>query len=136
MQLKFYFFSPKTTHFNAIFQSRHIHASNLMCKSEACACVIKSKPKQIWRSCPETKYRKKKKNEKKKESTYRKKNEQSLQLLIANIIVAATNKTVMSLPLMNSFNKTKVAFFPCRLCFLRAFLFISFIYKAWHNNTI
>jgi len=32
-----------------------------------------------------------------------------------------------SLPLMNSFNKTEVAIFPCRLCFLRAFHFISLI---------
>jgi len=52
----------------------------------------------------------------------RKKNEQSLQLFIANIIVAATNKIS--------------AIFPCRLCFLRAFPFISFIYMAGHNNTI
>ena len=29
------------------------------------------------------------------------------------------------LPLMNSFNKTEAAIFPCRLCFLRAFPFIS-----------
>jgi len=32
-----------------------------------------------------------------------------------------------SLPLMNSFNKTEAAVFSCRLCFLRAFPFISFI---------
>ena len=32
-----------------------------------------------------------------------------------------------SLPLMNSFNKTEAAVFSCRLCFLRAFLFISLI---------
>ena len=30
-----------------------------------------------------------------------------------------------SLPLMNSFNKTEAAVFSCRLCFLRAFPFIS-----------
>ena len=30
-----------------------------------------------------------------------------------------------SLPLMNSFNKTDAAVFSCRLCFLRAFPFIS-----------
>jgi len=33
-----------------------------------------------------------------------------------------------SLPLMNGFNKTEAAFFSCRLCFLRAILFISLIY--------
>ena len=33
-----------------------------------------------------------------------------------------------SLPLMNSFNKTEAAIFPCRLCFLGAFPFISLIY--------
>ena len=32
-----------------------------------------------------------------------------------------------SLPLMNSFNKTEAAVFSCRLCFLRAFPFISLI---------
>jgi len=32
-----------------------------------------------------------------------------------------------SLLLMNSFNKTEAAVFTCRLCFLRAFPFISFI---------
>ena len=32
-----------------------------------------------------------------------------------------------SLLLMNGFNKTEAAVFSCRLCFLRAFLFISFI---------
>ena len=32
-----------------------------------------------------------------------------------------------SILLMNSFNKTKAAVFSCRLCFLRAFLFISLI---------
>ena len=32
-----------------------------------------------------------------------------------------------SLPLMNSFNKTEAAVFSCRLCFLRAFPFISSI---------
>ena len=31
-----------------------------------------------------------------------------------------------SLPLINSFNKTEAAVFSCRLCFLRAFPFISF----------
>jgi len=30
-----------------------------------------------------------------------------------------------SLPLINSFNKTEAAVFSCRLCFLRAFPFIS-----------
>ena len=34
-----------------------------------------------------------------------------------------------SLLLMNSFNKTEAAVFSCRLCFLRAFLFISFIHS-------
>jgi len=33
-----------------------------------------------------------------------------------------------SLPLVNSFNKTEAAVFPCRLCFLRAFPFISFFF--------
>jgi len=33
----------------------------------------------------------------------------------------------IALFLMNSFNKTEAAIFPCRLCFLWAFLFISFI---------
>jgi len=32
-----------------------------------------------------------------------------------------------SLPLMNSLNKTETAVFSCRLCFLRAFPFISLI---------
>ena len=32
-----------------------------------------------------------------------------------------------SLPLMNSFNKTEAAVFSCKLCFLRAFPFISLI---------
>ena len=32
-----------------------------------------------------------------------------------------------SLLLMNSFNKTEAAVFSCRLCFLRAFPFISFL---------
>jgi len=32
-----------------------------------------------------------------------------------------------SLLLMNSFNKTEAAVFSCRLCFLRAFPFISLI---------
>jgi len=32
-----------------------------------------------------------------------------------------------ALPLMNSFNKTEAAVFSCRLCFLRAFPFISSI---------
>ena len=34
-----------------------------------------------------------------------------------------------SLLLMNSFNKTEAAVFSCRLCFLRAFLFISLIFS-------
>ena len=34
-----------------------------------------------------------------------------------------------SLLLMNSFNKTEAAIFSCRLCFLRAFPFISFIFN-------
>jgi len=34
----------------------------------------------------------------------------------------------LSLPLINSFNKTEAAIFPCRLCFLRGFSFISLIY--------
>jgi len=33
--------------------------------------------------------------------------------------------------LMNSFNKTEAAVLSCRLCFLRAFPFISFIYKRF-----
>ena len=33
----------------------------------------------------------------------------------------------LSLPLINSFNKTKAAVFPCRLCFLGAFTFLSLI---------
>jgi len=33
-----------------------------------------------------------------------------------------------SLLLMNSFYKTEAAVFTCRLCFLRVFPFISFIY--------
>ena len=35
-----------------------------------------------------------------------------------------------SLPLMNSFNKTEAAVFSCRLCFPRAFPFISLILKS------
>ena len=37
----------------------------------------------------------------------------------------------LSLPLMNSFNKTKAALFSCRLCFLRAVPFISLIQEAY-----
>jgi len=33
----------------------------------------------------------------------------------------------LSLPLMISYNKTEAAVFPCRLCFLRAFSFLSMI---------
>ena len=33
----------------------------------------------------------------------------------------------LSLPMMNSFNKTEAAVFPCRLCFLRAYPIISLI---------
>jgi len=29
----------------------------------------------------------------------------------------------LSLPLMNSFNKTRAAIFPCRVCFLKSFSF-------------
>jgi len=36
----------------------------------------------------------------------------------------------LSLPLMNSFNKTEAAIFPCRLCFLKAFPFISLLCRA------
>jgi len=40
-----------------------------------------------------------------------------------------------SLLLMNSFNKTEPAVFSCRLCFLRAFPFISLIIeKGRHSN--
>ena len=35
----------------------------------------------------------------------------------------------LSLPLINSFNKTKAAIFPCKQCFLRAFPAISLIVK-------
>jgi len=38
---------------------------------------------------------------------------------------------IHSLPLMNSFNKTEAAVFSCRLCFLRAFPFISFVYSVF-----
>jgi len=31
------------------------------------------------------------------------------------------------LPLMNSFNKTEDAVFPCRLCFLKVFTFLNLI---------
>jgi len=34
----------------------------------------------------------------------------------------------LSLPLMNSFNKTEAAVFSCRLCFLGAFPFISLLW--------
>ena len=37
-----------------------------------------------------------------------------------------------SLLLMNSFNKTEAAVFSCRLCFLRAFPFISLIFIGRH----
>jgi len=37
-----------------------------------------------------------------------------------------------SLLLMNSFNKTEAAVFSCRLCFLRAFPFISLM----HNDAL
>jgi len=33
----------------------------------------------------------------------------------------------LSLPMMNSFNKTEAVVFPCRLCFLRAYPIISLI---------
>ena len=36
-----------------------------------------------------------------------------------------------SLLLMNSFNKTEAAVFSCRLCFLRAFPFISLVKKEY-----
>ena len=39
-----------------------------------------------------------------------------------------------SLLLMNSFNKTEAAVFSCRLCFLRAFPFISLILNKILNN--
>jgi len=38
----------------------------------------------------------------------------------------------LSFPLINRFNKTEAAVFPCRLCFLRAFLFISLIKHVLH----
>ena len=41
-----------------------------------------------------------------------------------------------SLLLMNSFNKTEAAVFLCRLCFLRAFLFISLSNGGAHNMLI
>ena len=37
--------------------------------------------------------------------------------------------------LMNSFNKTEAAVFSCRLCFLRAFPFISLIYILVNIHT-
>jgi len=38
---------------------------------------------------------------------------------------------------MNSFNKTEAAVFSCRLCFLRAFPFISLsLIHNYHNNII
>jgi len=40
-----------------------------------------------------------------------------------------------SLPLMNSFNKTEAAVFSCRLCFLRAFPFISLIFIVYSCST-
>ena len=37
-----------------------------------------------------------------------------------------------SLLLMNCFNKTEAAVYSCRLCFLRAFPFISYIYSTFY----
>jgi len=42
------------------------------------------------------------------------------------------NKTI----LMNGFNKTKAAVFSCRLCFLRAFTSISFIFSFNYNDKV
>ena len=39
--------------------------------------------------------------------------------------LALSVEKVVFLPLMNSFNKTEAAVYSCRLCFLRAFPFIS-----------
>jgi len=39
-----------------------------------------------------------------------------------------------SLLLMNSFNKTEAAVFSCRLCFLRAFPFISLLSPSHHSE--
>ena len=41
-----------------------------------------------------------------------------------------------SLLLMNSFNKTEAAVFSCRLCFLRAFPFISLMIPRWSPTKI
>jgi len=48
----------------------------------------------------------------------------SLNHLVFFVVREQSNK--YSLSLMNSFNKTKTAVFPCRLCFPRAFPIISF----------
>jgi len=40
-----------------------------------------------------------------------------------------------SLPLMNSFNKTEAAVFSCKLCFLRAFPFISLMLSSDKVNS-
>jgi len=37
---------------------------------------------------------------------------------------------------MNSFNKTEAAVFSCRLCFLRAFPFISFLFKYLTTHAV
>ena len=39
----------------------------------------------------------------------------------------------LSLPLMNSFNKIEAAIFPCRLCLLRAFPFLSLIERGLYK---
>ena len=44
---------------------------------------------------------------------------------VAHALGGASGVAFFSLPLMNSFNKTEAAVFSCRLCFLRAFPFIS-----------
>jgi len=41
-----------------------------------------------------------------------------------------------SLPLMYSFDKTEAAFFSCRLCFLRAFPFISLMQLQYDRYTL
>ena len=41
----------------------------------------------------------------------------------------------LSLPLINSFNKTEAVVFPCRLCFLWAFPFLSLNY-TWYWTII
>jgi len=48
-------------------------------------------------------------------------------VFLCNVVVSSMEYQFL-FPLMNSFNKTAAAIFPCRLCFLSAFPFLRWIY--------